>query len=61
MPTANSLDVSCCAFGIMRCASEKETEPWELLYFKVFKSQLPVIEQALDTASRMLGTDTSRG
>ena len=22
----------------------RETEPWELLYFKVYKSQLPVIE-----------------
>jgi hypothetical protein len=39
----------------------KETEPWELLYFKVYKSQLPVIEQALETASRMLGSDKSRG
>jgi hypothetical protein len=37
----------------------KETEPWELLYFKVYKSQLQVIEQALETASRMLGTDKS--
>ena len=25
----------------------KETEPWEILYFKAYKSQLPVIEQAL--------------
>ena len=25
----------------------KETEPWEMLYFKVYKSQLAVIEQAL--------------
>jgi hypothetical protein len=39
----------------------KETEPWELLYFKVYKSQLQVIEQALETASRMLGTEKSRG
>ncbi len=30
-------------------------EPSELLYFKVYKSQLPVIEQALETAARMLG------
>lgn len=27
----------------------------------VFKSQLPVIEQALETASLMLGSDKSRG
>jgi hypothetical protein len=39
----------------------KESEPWELIYFKVYKSQLAVIEQALETASLMLGSDKSRG
>jgi hypothetical protein len=39
----------------------KESEPWELLYFKVYKSQLVVIEQALETVGLMLGTDKSRG
>ena len=39
----------------------KETEPWEMLYFKVYKSQLPVIEKALEAAASMLGTDKSRG
>ncbi len=39
----------------------KESEPWELLYFKVYKSQMPVIERALETAGLMLGTDKSRG
>ena len=39
----------------------KETEPWEILYFKTYKSQLPVIEQALETAGLMLGSDKSRG
>jgi hypothetical protein len=39
----------------------KETEPWEILYFKAYKSQLPVIEQALEAAGLMLGTDQSRG
>jgi hypothetical protein len=38
-----------------------ETEPWELIYFKLFKSQLPVIEQALETAARILGSEKSRG
>jgi hypothetical protein len=38
----------------------KETEPWEILYFKAYKSQLPVIEQALETAALMLGSDKSR-
>ncbi|MGB7022519.1 MAG: hypothetical protein WBD73_01865 [Candidatus Acidiferrales bacterium] len=33
----------------------KDTEPWELLYFKVYKSQLQVIEQALEIAGLMLG------
>ena len=39
----------------------KETEPYELLYFKVYKSQLPVIEEALETAALMLGSDMARG
>ena len=39
----------------------KETEPWEILYFKVYKSQLLVVEKALETAGLMLGTDKSRG
>jgi hypothetical protein len=38
-----------------------QTEPWEILYFKAYKSQLPVIEQALETAALMLGSDKSRG
>ena len=39
----------------------KEEEPSELIYFKVYKSQIPVIEQAIETAARMLGSDKSRG
>ncbi len=39
----------------------KETEPSELIYFKVYQSQIPVIEQAIETAALMLGTDKSRG
>ena len=39
----------------------KETEPWEILYFKVYKSQLSVIDQAIETAALMLGSDKSRG
>src|SRR5712671_2605471 len=37
----------------------KETEAYEIVYFKFYKSQLPIIEQALDTAALMLG-DKSR-
>jgi len=39
----------------------KDTEPWEIVYFKLYKSQIPVIEQAVETAARMLGSDRSRG
>jgi len=39
----------------------KETEPWEIVYFKLYKSQIPVIEQALETAALMLGSDRARG
>src|SRR5215470_10196335 len=31
-----------------RYLTGKETEPWEILYFKVYKSQIPVVEQALE-------------
>src|SRR5437868_12558117 len=37
----------------------RETEPWEIIYFKLYKSQIPVIEQAIDTAALMLGSDKS--
>jgi hypothetical protein len=39
----------------------RETEPHEIIYFKLYKSQIPVIEQALETAALLLGTDRSRG
>ncbi len=37
------------------------SEPSELIYFKLYRSQVPVIEQALEMAARMLGSDRSRG
>jgi len=46
---------------VERHLTGQETEPHEILYFKVYKSQLPVIEQALETAALMLGSDRSRG
>ncbi len=46
---------------VERHLTGRETEAWELLYFKLYKSQLAVIEQALETAGLMLGTDKSRG
>ena len=39
----------------------REEEPSELIYFKIYKSQIPVIEQAIETAALMLGSDKSRG
>ncbi len=39
----------------------KEKEPWESIYFKVYESQAPVIERAIETAALMLGNDRSRG
>jgi hypothetical protein len=38
-----------------------DSEPHELIYFKVYKSQIPVIEQAIESAAMMLGSDRSRG
>jgi hypothetical protein len=46
---------------VERHLTGKSTEAWEVIYFKVYKSQLPVIEQALETAALMLGSDKSRG
>ena len=39
----------------------REEEASELIYFKVYLSQVSVIEQAIETAARMLGSDRSRG
>jgi len=39
----------------------KETEPREIIYFKLYKGQLPVVERALEIAALMLGSDKSRG
>src|SRR6266704_3943380 len=38
-----------------------ESEASDLIYFKLYKSQIPIIEQALETAALMLGSDRSRG
>jgi len=39
----------------------RESEPWEIIYFKLYKTQIPVVEQAIETAALMLGTNKSRG
>jgi hypothetical protein len=46
---------------VERHLTGQETEAWEIIYFKLYKSQLPIIEQALETASLMLGAQKSRG
>jgi hypothetical protein len=47
--------------AVERHLTGKDTEPWEILYFKVYKSQLAIIEKALETTALMLGTNKSRG
>jgi hypothetical protein len=39
----------------------RETEAWEIMCFKFYKSQIPIIDQAIETAALMLGSDKSRG
>ena len=39
----------------------QESEPWEIIYFKLYTTQIPVVEQAIETAAMMLGSDKSRG
>jgi hypothetical protein len=46
---------------VHRYFSGEDLEPYEMVYFKLFESQLPVIERALYVASRMAGTERSRG
>ena len=41
--------------GVERELTGRESGPSELIYFKVYKSQAPVIEQAIETAALMLG------
>ena len=46
---------------VERHLTGQDAEPWEMLYFKIYKSQLQVIERALETASLMLGSQKARG
>jgi hypothetical protein len=39
----------------------EDTEPWEIVYFKLYKSQIAVIDRALEAAALMLGSNRSRG
>ena len=44
-----------------RYLTGKESEPWEIIYFKLHKGQLSTVERALEIAALMLGSDRSRG
>ena len=46
---------------VERELTREDSEPWELVYFKLYKTQIPVVDQALETAALMLGSDRSRG
>jgi hypothetical protein len=48
-------------YAVERHLTGKESEPWEIIYFKLYKSQRPVVEKAIETAGLMLGTEKSRG
>ena len=48
----------------------RESEPWEIIYFKLYQTQIPIIEQAIETAAfdaghgqvaRLLSGDDLRG
>jgi hypothetical protein len=47
--------------AVERELTGKIAEPWEIVYFKLYESQVPVIDRALETAALMLGSDRSRG
>jgi len=47
--------------AVERELTGKITEPWEIVYFKLYESQIPVIDRAIETAARMQGSDRSRG
>jgi hypothetical protein len=46
---------------VHRYFTGEDLEPYEMVYFKLFESQLPIIERALYVAARMTGTERSRG
>jgi len=46
---------------IERAINGPQAECSDMIYFKLYKSQIPVIVQAIEAAARMLGSDKSRG
>ncbi len=58
---ARELPVDQLRVAVERELTGKETEPWEIVYFKLYQSQIPVIDRAIEMAALMLGSDRSRG
>ena len=46
---------------VHRYFTGEDLEPYEMVYFKLFESQLPIVERALYVAAQMAGTERSRG
>jgi hypothetical protein len=46
---------------VYKCFTGEDYEPYEMVYLKLYESQLPIVERALYVASRMVGTERSRG
>ena len=46
---------------VEKALTGKDSEPFEIIYLKLYKSQVPVVERAIETAALMLGSDKSRG
>jgi hypothetical protein len=49
-----------CKQGFKRKWTGRETEPWEIIHCKLYQSQTPIIERAIETAALMLGSDQPR-
>src|SRR5215471_14868945 len=45
--------------GVERELTGEDSEPWEIVYFRLYQNQIPVIDRALETAALMLGSDRS--
>jgi hypothetical protein len=38
----------------------QESEPWEIIYFRLYRSQSSVVERAIETTALMLDSDKSQ-
>ena len=47
--------------AVEKALTGKDSEQFEIIYLKLYKSQVPVVERAIETAALMLGSDKSRG